>query len=341
MSTNKQIIRQIIKLLQEIKFEDPPAELKLPAENITPFKIAETLINHCEDIGDTIKPRSIKSYCAKLTSLAKKYLKEDWDGKTLEWLRNTDAVLKWISEYEGWCKTSKWNYINAITSVLLRIEDYQVEHKIYSKANMKHLDDYTEERDKNVLNDKQKANMLSWDKILDLKPHSNDRKNLVFQLVKFIPRRSGTYTIMKWKSCVDDTDDNYFVINKVEPSQMILNVYKTAKTYGRYTIDIPDDLRDSIIAYTTKHSIAEDQYIFHSKDKSKPLSKCTFSLIVSATMEDLSNKRMGTTLLRISYASWFANQGTSVAVQKKHAAMLGHSVEQLNLYKKLDVKLTD
>jgi hypothetical protein len=297
--------------------------------------IIQAIIDHSKAVGDPVKPASLKGYWTKIKTLYNRYTGGVWNCRDFEWLRDTQAVLGFIASHNRWKKTSKWGYINAVTSILSRVKGYDDVYKIYSDANKAGLDEYLSKREENILSPEQEANILPWSKVMRLSPPEDLKERLMFELERWIPRRSGTYRIMKWTR-THNTHDNYFHIGE-DKNTMVLNKYKTDKTYGRYEVAIPRRTSALIIKVIRANNIREGEYIFGKSDGTER-SQSNFSTWFTDVMDELTNgKRMGTTLMRISYASWAVREYPSVKQQKIVATNLGHSVDQLRLYAKVDL----
>ena len=343
---NDPLVAQVVQAIKEMKismkdcpeFKQRPVketidEIKKNVEKFTMDQSCEDTINeliaYCDKVNDRVKPKTIRGYFSKLKTLYNRMTGDVWDGKSFDWLVDTDKVLEFIAGHDRWRAVSKWGYVNAITSILSRVAGYEDAYKIYSDANRQGLAKYLEYREDNVLTEEQRANILPWDQILKLKPPDDIKEIVLFELVRWIPRRSGTYRILKWRSTHSD-GENYFLITEGAPIKMVLNRYKTDTTYGTYKIDVPDKLGKLIKQYIS--DIPEGGYLFGEK------SQGSFSSMITDLMAKLTDgKRMGTTLLRISYATWAVNHYKSVKQQKIIAQNLGHSVSQLRLYSKIDL----
>jgi len=343
MTTTEDLLIELTKLIKQLQLSKEMPGFKLKEPNPELKKAVEKLkMDVADGIGfgafmkcaTDIKPSTAKCYWTKLKTIHYRYTGSVWDQQSFEWLRDTKAVLTFIEQHEKWGKTSKWNYIIAITSVLSRVSGFENEHTIYSAASKQKLETYSNEREKNVLNVKQTANIVPWKTVLEAKPPDTITEMLLFEMVRFIPRRSGTYRQMRWRT-TDHDDQNYFLVgDDGDVVKMVLNKYKTYKTYGTFRTPVSKHLSDVISMYIHAKLVPVNGLLFPKSLQNQG----RFSAVLTNTMAKLfDGRRMGTTLCRISYASYMIKLNPSVAEQKKIGLMLGHSDQQLRLYAKLDI----
>jgi len=335
------IIAELVKMIQSLqvtsKHTEPVFKEKTIKEKAVKVEKAK-LKRSCMDMQKTfvefvkdIKPSTAKGYWSKLRTIYNRYTGKVWDGCDFDWLNNTDEVLKFISNHEAWGKTSKWSYINAITSIISRIEGYDDAYKVYSEANRAGLETYVKTREENILNKQQLENIVSWPTVLEQTAPADLKGELLFELLRWIPRRSGTYRQLRWRSA--DGKGNYFLVTDGKVDKMVLNVYKTAKTYGKFEIAVEEFMSDLVMKYIRLMGILDGGFLLSTSQ-----NQSQFASWSTDTMARIfKGKRMGTTLCRISYASHHVKKHKSVKEQKAVARKLGHSLEQLRLYAKIDL----
>ena len=136
-------------------------------------------------------------------------------------------------------------------------------------------------------------------------PHASFKSSLQFLLVSIYasmpPKRSDLGNV-RIVSEVDPfwSDQNYFVLDPQNGmrSFLVLNVYKTAKRYGRLVTEFPRDitaiLKESIRKYPRGYMFVDR----HGKPYNKNAS---YGAFVRATFNDLFGKATGTSLLRHIY----------------------------------------
>jgi len=338
---NDKTIAELVKMIQALQVNTNPNKPVFKEKTIkdTAVKVDKVKLKRsCEDMQKVfvafvkdIKPTTAKGYWSKLRTIYNRYTGKVWNGCDFDWLNNTDDVLNFIAQHEPWGKTSKWSYINAITSIISRIDGYDEAYKVYSGANKAGLENYVKTREENILNKQQLENIVEWSKVLEEKAPPNLKGELLFELLRWIPRRSGTYRQLKWRSA--EGKGNYFLVANSKVSKMVLNTYKTAKTYGKFEIAVDGFMSDLVMKYIKLMGIPDGGYLL-----CKSQNQSQFATWSTNTMAEIFNgKRMGSTLCRISYASYMVKKHQSVKDQKAIAVKLGHSVEQLRLYAKIDL----
>ena len=373
-SKDDPLIEEVVNLIKKLKIDvtsKPEFKEKMVKEAVAKAKIAITnfkLDESCEDVqqeflkksngsGKPIKPRTIKSYFSKMKTLYNRYTGNVWDCRSFDWLKDTDGVLDFIAKYKRWKPVSKWQYVNAVASILSRVDGYEDVHAIYSKANKSGLAKYLEERKENILSPEQRENILPWSKIKKLKPLPNLADQAIFALMRGAPRRLS-YRTLTWKT-EDDGIGNYILINNDKVEKLVLNNYKTDKTYGRfeigrnyisdkngkienskkkYGIGITKKLSDLLLNYIKEFRIPKGEFLFVKDNENVAMSQGEFSDWISEVMTLMSGgKRITATLMRIAYATHVMKTRKSVNFVEAHSKLLGHSVEQLNQYAKLDL----
>lgn len=193
-----------------------------------------------------ISKSSVKTYSSILRNLYKKvFEKDDIDIDDFE---KSEKILRHL-------KTLEPNKRKTILSALVVITD----NKDYRTQMLDDIKDYNKEQSKQEKNEKQVNNWVSQDDVNQLfsklqtnakhlykKPELNN--NDLQEIQNFIiisllggvfipPRRSKDYTEFKIKN-IDKSKDNY-----IEKNKFVFNTYKTAKTYGMQSVDIPHGLK--------------------------------------------------------------------------------------------------
>ena len=296
--------------------------------------IEQAFIDHSNKTDRPVKPSTIKQYFAKINVLHKKMFKTPWDYKNFDFLKDTDKIISFIPT--AWSNTTtQFNYFNAITSIVSRMKGFESEHKIYAEASKVGLDHYVTKRKDNVMSIKQKNNILSWPQILKLpRPKQNI---LLFELLRWIPRRPKAYRLLRWSSKTM-AGENYFRITGKNVDEMVLNQYKTDQKYGLYrTKMISGVVKKVLLKHIKDNNISDGDLLFPNKF-GKVQTQPNFSHRISDVYFSVSGKKMGATLLRISFASYISSKNFSVNKLEKLALALGHSPNQFKLYSKIDLK---
>jgi len=192
-----------------------------------------------------ISKSSIKTYSSILRSLYKKVF-DDEDYK-MDNFENSKEILKHLNTLEP-------NKRKTILSALVVITD----NKDYRNQMLEDIKDYNKEQSKQEKTETQKQNWVETEEVnkifLELEKNakllykknklSNDdlqeiQQYIIMALLSGVfipPRRSKDYVDFKIKN-VDKTKDNY-----IDKNKLIFNSYKTAKTYGKQELQIPQEL---------------------------------------------------------------------------------------------------
>jgi hypothetical protein len=193
----------------------------------------------------------------------------------------------------------------------------------------------------NEKSDKQKKDWLSWNRILkvrdDLYKHRLDSKidmlnNLIISLYTYLPPVRNNYAkLLITKTIPDENTFNYLYINPRNLRMSItLNKYKTAKTYGPITLEIPHKLaliiHEWIAKYPSKYLISW---------AGKPYDNQSLGVKITKIFEDKTGKRIGASMLRHIYITDVVNKIKTVKEKRKIATIMGHSLAQQMLYSKI------
>jgi hypothetical protein len=205
-----------------------------------------------KDKRPTLSEGSLKTYTSILKSLHKKI----WGGEIkVKDFDDSKKVLEFLKELPA-------NKRKTLLSALVVITD----DANYRKQMMEDVSDYNKEINTQTKSDTQKEN---WVDTKDVKLiYDNLKKNadLLYkksahspselqQIQNFIilalmsgvfipPRRSLDYCEFKIKN-VNKELDNY-----LEKNKLVFNRYKTAKTYGQQSVDIPVQLRNILTKWS-------------------------------------------------------------------------------------------
>jgi uncharacterized protein YneF (UPF0154 family) len=148
----------------------------------------------------------------------------------------------------------------------------------------------------------------------------NDSKFIQFLLVAFLsgavipPRRSQDYGEMKIRN-YDPKTDNYFKGDK-----FYFNVYKTAKTYGLQTLDVPKPLSALIKKWV---KLNPTDYMLYSSNKQKLSSPQ-----INRILNEAFGKAISTNMLRHIYLSDKYKNIPAINDIQNLATEMGHSPSQ-------------
>ena len=204
------------------------------------------LKNYIQEKRPNISKTSVNTYNSILKSLYKKVFGPgEIDIKKFD---DTDKILDHL-------KTLEAPKRKTILSALVVITDA----KEYREQMLDDIKEYNKEVAKQEKNKTQEENWVNNDDLTTIYNDLNKTANILYKKPKLTPsdyqeiqnyiimsllggfyippRRSKDYVNFKIKN-IDKKEDNY-----IDKNKFIFNAYKTAKTYGQQSIDIPKQLK--------------------------------------------------------------------------------------------------
>jgi len=202
------------------------------------------------------------------------------------------------------------------------------------------MSDIEESRGQDILQKKsakQEANWVSQQEIKEVyerlysKIENLSKKNLTVESMTTIrdvillaltsgiyipPRRSQDWSEMKLKGINKDTD-NYLLKNK-----FVFNTYKTAKTYGRETIDVPPDLQVLLKKYISLLPSGQEYLLVNGNGR-----KMT-SVSIALALNKIFSKAVSVNMLRHSYLTEKYKDVPALTDMMDTARQMGHSLTQ-------------
>jgi len=246
--------------------------------------------------------------------------------KNLAFLRNVEEITKSL---EGYAPSTQKNILGAISSVLSICSGplYKKLYRTYGEKLKEKHSELTEARgDTMEKTPKEKENWIEWSEV------SKKRDELKEQVEKFIGQRALTssqyekllmylmlslytylpprrnldyqqmYVVKKWSDKLP-TDRNYLDLTG---NRFVFNRFKTVKSSGVQTSDIPEELQTIIRQYLKHHALARTtkgkgvEFIFLAKQDGTPM---TASNGITRVLNKLFGKKVGSSMLRHSYLS--------------------------------------
>jgi hypothetical protein len=209
------------------------------------------------------------------------------------------------------------------------------------KTKMKQAD---EEMDEQVMTDKQKKAMMSWEDILkkyhDLKkevePLSEEEvlsKEQFAQYQMYVllscmvliePRRSLDWTEFKLRN-IDASKDNFLRVVKRKPF-LVFNRFKTDKTAGQQILPCPPKLYKIIMGdwiFKNKHD-----YLLMNTNQTNKINSTQYMKLLYGFF----GSNVSTNILRHSYLNKKYKDVPSIKDMKKTATAMGHTVKQALQY---------
>ena len=261
---------------------------------------------------------SVRTYVSILFNLNKKM-----DGKKdIEWFsKEHEEIMKYLEQTNDQTKKTTLSSLFVLTD----LKEYQTVMSIIMK---KVNDQYKNQ----TMNEKQKENWISVQEIkdkynllltdaklmLDKKKLLNEKIIMEFLLMCLLsgvimpPRRSLDYSEMKIRN-YDPKVDNYYNKNK-----FYFNKYKTVKTYGEQTVEVPKEFNLLLKKWI---KINPHDYMLFSTNGNK-LSCPQITIMLNKIFK----KKVSTSMLRHIYLSNIYKDIPKLDKMEELANEMGHSV---------------
>jgi len=180
---------------------------------------------------------------------------------------------------------------------------------------------------------KQETAYIDFQKVVEIRnslKEGTQERLLLFMYTEIPPVRNDYHTMRIYKKTPKFDVGNYFIMNK-EP-MIILNEFKTDKTYEQIKITIPQSLLNEI-----QESLKAQprDYLFTSGRDNQPYnSDNTFSRWANRTLKQIFNNNMSLTTLRHIYITRrdLKLEEKSGTERKEIAKIMAHSLEQQQKY---------
>ena len=294
-----------------------------------------------------LSEQTLKQYKSQINVLNKKIVTVKTGGSEILIRKYPELVLERLKEdySAGTLKT----YLNVII-VYIRsyIEELLDNHPIrlekkneylydtlkkYRSAWKEFQKDYEEKVKEGHMTEKQRAMFMTfdeYDEIIDqaLMEDKFSQSTLILMLYRYAPVRSD-YAILhikkenKWKN-----EGNWYDDIKGE---IILNDYKTKKTYGELRFKVDKMLEDYLAKYIEENDLNYGDYFFTKGLQEKPISKNTFSKRIPAVFKKY-NRENSPTIQMLRHSYLMNKYGAIKEEMKSDAYMMGHSVETQKNY---------
>lgn len=264
--------------------------------------------------------------------------------KNITFLKDVEAVEEKLKDYKD---NTKKTYYASMCSVLKGKKPYTKAYKHYYDKMMELSKDVKEREESNEKSETQKENWISWEDVEKIKNELKSKVDfksrkltksqydsllsyLVLSLYTDIaPRRNMDYLLMevsKSKS-VDESKNWYIPKERV----FIFNKYKTAKKYGKQTLDTTP-IEDVLKMYVKYHPLNKTTAFPLLVDfEGKPLKSVN---AITRILNRIFKKKVGSSLLRHIYLS--SKYGNELEEMKKDSEAMGHSLAEQRDYIKKD-----
>ena len=250
---------------------------------------------------------------------------------SLKYLKNINGVVQKLRDKYQNDNTFR-GYINVLVVILGKLPTYKKEYQQLAKVNIKLSQEYTDDRKKNILNEEDKDKIISFSSEEiegNISKLTNINDKMIYVLSVYFLRRLEIRTLILSLEDDDDNENLLIVDKNNNPKEVIFNQYKTAKTFKKQQIDIPDDIKELIKEYLDKNKIKIGNYILgQQKDRRKAISQGNFSKKIKDVFNKLYNTDITNRWIRQSYAT---EKGGDILKKlqdfEKDAIKLSHSTD--------------
>jgi hypothetical protein len=290
-----------------------------------------------------LSKNSIKTYVSMLTTMYRKII-NDTTGMIPHYTWFIDNIQKILEHLENYHPSKRKTLLSAIVAMGILDDDYTKQIKSQMASDLSIVKEAYQSQSKT---NNQQNNWISQDevkkKFLELEERSkyyfakskkqelnaqekNElQKYIILSLFVLIrPRRVLDYVAFKIRN-IDPNKDNYKA-----GSNFIFNTYKTAKTYGRQTIVIPNKL-NSIFSRWFK--INDTDFLVWNWLKNEPMTTSKFVYTMNNIFD---NKKISVNILRHSYLTDKLSAIPSIHELNNLAREMGHSRDTQIEYIKKD-----
>jgi hypothetical protein len=273
-----------------------------------------------------------KAYYDKAIQRIRKAVAPDTTG--LDFLAETAPVVAWIEAQAS--NNSRKTYYSVVKSVLAgrKVATDEEALKVYGKHFTAYFKRVKEASLKQEPMDKEGDDPLTWDEAIKARQQlvkDEDWQNAcLLGCYTYLPPRRCDYAgmmVVKTIKQTKDTNWNYCLLRKAKPV-FIFNKFKTDKTYGQQTIDIPPELATLI----RKWREANDGMWLFIKQNGDPMDSHRLSQHLIDLLERQTGKKAGASLLRHAFLTDLLKDEKPIADKKPIAEMMAHSTHTQELY---------
>lgn len=288
----------------------------------------------------------------KDTNFLKQKTKDEYIQRITAFCEYLDKDLMYVMKHPKWFVTKVREYIeeegygihtaDKICSCFMACFNYNQDFKEAEKALFDEWVSETkaikaeidEKYESNAPTNKQKGAYISYETLIETRnkaPKGSQVRLLLFMYTEIPPVRNDYHLLRIYKSKPHYDTGNYIIIDSNNP-MIILNDFKTDKTYEQIKIKIPESLLEEI---TESLKILPREYLFVSTRNKKPYNNDnTFSRWANRSLRGLFNNNMNLTTLRHIYISRrdLKLESKSGLERKEIAKIMGHSLEQQQRY---------
>lgn len=285
---------------------------------------------------EKLSPKTIEMYIIKL-----RILNDNKNFDNLNFLKQKSVIKTKLQAIAN--DNTRKSYVASIVSVLNRQKNkvFEALNKYYKELFLKERNIFAE-KPAHEKSETQAENWLSWDEVKEVfnklkekaeeignksRLSNADKKVLENYMILALyvlqpPRRNDWYYTEIGKG--EDSKKNYV---DLKDKKYIFNNYKTAKSSGRETIDIPDEMMPCLKFYINMMGLKEGDYLLYPDDTTR-----TNSNRMTKSLNSIFGKKVGASMLRHIYLSH--KYGKVMKDQQEDAEFMAHSVSMQKDYVK-------
>lgn len=223
--------------------------------------------------------------------------------------------------------SSFYSMLVPFVNILSRLEGYNKQYQILTKIAKNATDEYVKIRDNNEITEDEARRLIDFNPIainkkLDGIDNINDR--FLFSLYSLLTPRRLEFANVKIMDKENDTD-NILIIDDNNP-QFIFNNYKTASSFGKQIVELPDKFIIILNEYIKYNDLKNGDYLFKKANKNEPISENVFGEKVTNLFSKIYKSNITNRFIRISYATYYDTLRLSNKDIKKIANEMSHSI---------------
>jgi len=285
---------------------------------------------------EKLSPKTIEMYIIKL-----RILNDNKNFDNLNFLKQKSVIKTKLQAITN--DNTRKSYVASIVSVMNRQKGKTWEdlNKYYKALFLKERNIFAE-KPAHEKSETQAENWLSWDEVKEvfnkLKEKAEDIGNksrlsnadkkvlenyMILALYVLQPPRRNDWYYTE----IGNGDDNKKNYVDLKDKKYIFNNYKTAKSSGRETIDIPDEIMPCLKYYINMMGLKEGDYLLYPDDTTR-----TNSNRMTKSLNSIFGKKVGASMLRHIYLS--NKYGKVMKDQQEDAEFMAHSVSMQKDYVK-------
>lgn len=285
-----------------------------------------------------IKQNSLKAYLSNIRKIFREVFDNNIDIKNFNKFTQIKKYLETLTP------ATRKNIMTAIMVFLKANNSSDALIKKYQDYYSELIEDYENNYDKQVKSDKENKNWITQKELekkrhelaalidkmdlddLNRKDEDIIQQHLVLMLYSLIPPIRNDYAQMKVYENHTSKNENFINLKNKE---IILNKYKTDKTYGMKKINIPNELIKLIKRWI---NISQSNYLLINIYDRKPMTNNGLTKYLNKIFKP---KKVSTTLLRKLYLSEKYPVIHNRKDMKQDAYIMGHSIDtQQGIYRK-------